>query len=150
SDWRASASTATVVVLSRSSVMSSLGRCPRGTIAWAHNRLGHAAQEDPMLSDAMVVPTIPVTDLDKAMPFYRDILGLRGLEETPYAIRFGAGSGGQISVYKRPPVDRGQTVCHFEVSDIEATVAAIRSRGGVFEEYSGGPLTTVNGIAPLG
>jgi len=103
-----------------------------------------------MLSDAMVVPTVPVTDLEKAMPFYRYVLGLRVLEETPYAIRFGAGNGGQISVYKRPPVERGQTVCHFEVPDIETAVSAIRSRGGVFEEYSGGPLTTVNGIAPMG
>lgn len=103
-----------------------------------------------MVSDAMVVPTIPVTDLEKALPFYRDVLGLRLLEETPFAIRFAVGGGGQISVYKRPAVERGQTVCHFEVSDIEAAVAEIRSRGGIFEEYSGGPLTTVNGIAPMG
>ena len=92
----------------------------------------------------------PVTDLERAMPFYRDVLGLNVLEQTPFAIRFGAGSGSQISVYKRAPVERGQTVCHFEVVDIEAAVADIRSRGGAFEEYSGGPLTTVNGIAPMG
>lgn len=103
-----------------------------------------------MLAGAMVVPTVPVTDLEKALPFYRDLLGLRVLEETPFAIRFDGGSGTQLSVYKRPPVERGQTVCHFEVSDIEATVAGIRARGGVFEEYSSGPLTTVNGIASMG
>ena len=103
-----------------------------------------------MLADALVVPTIPVTDLEKAVAFYRDILGLRVLEETPFAIRFGAGAGSQLSTYKRPPVERGQTVAHFEVADIEAAVAAIRSRGGVFEEYAGPALTTVNGIAPMG
>jgi predicted enzyme related to lactoylglutathione lyase len=103
-----------------------------------------------MVSDAMVVPTIPVTDLEKAMPFYNGVLGLPVLEQTPFAIRFATGHGGQISVYKRGPVERGQTVCHFEVPDIDASVADIRSRGGVFEEYSGGPLTTVNGIAPMG
>ena len=103
-----------------------------------------------MLANSMAVTTIPVTDLDLVMPFYRDVLGLTVLEETPFSIRFDGGSGTQISTYKRPPVDRGHTVCHFEVSDIEAAVADIRSRGGVFEEYSGGPLTTINGIAPMG
>jgi predicted enzyme related to lactoylglutathione lyase len=103
-----------------------------------------------MVSDAMVVPTIPVTDLDTALPFYRDVLGLTVLEQTPFAIRFGAGNGTQLSVYKRPSIERGHTVAHFEVADINATVAAIRSRGGVFEEYAGPNLTTINGIAPMG
>ena len=103
-----------------------------------------------MLANSMVVPTIPVTDLEKAVPFYRDVLGLTVLEETPFSVRFGAGEGSQLSVYKRGPVERGHTMAHFEVADIEATVAGIRSRGGVFEEYSGGPLTTTNGIAQTG
>ena len=56
------------------------------------------------------MPTIPVTDLEKAVVFYRDVLGLKVLEQTPFAIRFAAGSGSQLSTYKRPPVERGQTV----------------------------------------
>ena len=103
-----------------------------------------------MLGDALVIPTVPVTDLDRALPFYRDVLGLKVLEQTPFAIRFGAGEGSQLSVYKRGPVERGQTVAHFEVADIDAAVADIRSRGGVFEEYSGPGLTTINGIALMG
>ena len=103
-----------------------------------------------MLANAMVVPTIPVTDLDRTVSFYRDVLGLTVLEQTPFAVRFGAGDGSQLSTYKRPPVERGQTVAHFEVADIEAQMAEIRSRGGMFEEYYGPGLTTVNGIAPLG
>ena len=103
-----------------------------------------------MLADAMVIPTVPVTDLAVTLPFYRDVLGLTVLEETPFSIRFGAGDGTQLSTYKRAPVERGHTVAHFEVADIEAAVADVRSRGGVFEEYSGGALTTVNGIAQMG
>ena len=102
------------------------------------------------LADAMAVTTIPVTDLERAMPFYRDVLGLRALEETPFAIRFGAGAGTQISVYKRPPTERGHTTCHFEVVDIEDTVADLRARGAVFEEYTSGPLVTTNGVAQMG
>jgi len=74
-----------------------------------------------MLANSMVVPTIPVTDLEKAVPFYRDVLGLTVLEETPFSVRFGAGEGSQLSVYKRGPVERGHTMAHFEVADIDAS-----------------------------
>jgi catechol 2,3-dioxygenase-like lactoylglutathione lyase family enzyme len=103
-----------------------------------------------MLSDAMAVTTIPVTDMDEAKRFYAEALGLRLLEETPFAMRFGAGSGTQISVFKRGPMERVATVCHFEVTDIAQTVADLRSRGVVFEEYAEGPLKTTNGVAQLG
>jgi catechol 2,3-dioxygenase-like lactoylglutathione lyase family enzyme len=103
-----------------------------------------------MLTDAMAVSIIPVGDLQASKRFYSEALGLRVLEETPFSIRYGAGSGTQISTYKRGPVERAATVCHFEVPDIEATVADLRSRGVVFEEYTEGPLKTTNGIAQLG
>jgi catechol 2,3-dioxygenase-like lactoylglutathione lyase family enzyme len=103
-----------------------------------------------MLSDAMAVTTIPVTDLDAAKRFYSDALGLRLLQETPFAIRYAAGNGTQISVFKRGPVERAATVCHFEVNDINGTVADLRSRGVVFEEYTEGPLQTTNGVAQIG
>ncbi len=41
-------------------------------------------------------------------------------------------------------------MAHFEVKDIEAAVADLRSRGEVFEEYTEGPLVTTNGVAQLG
>src|SRR3954466_14059841 len=100
-----------------------------------------------MLSDAMAVTTIPVTDLDAAKAFYSGALGLQLLEESPFAIRYGAGGGTQISVFKRGPIERSATVCHFEVTDIDDTVTDLRSRGVVFEEYAEGPLKTTNGIA---
>ena len=84
-------------------------------------------------SDALVVPTIPVTDLDRAKAFYTQVLGLTPIEESPFSVRLRCGAGSQLSIYKRGPVERGQTVAHFEVSDIEAAVADVRSRGGIFE-----------------
>jgi catechol 2,3-dioxygenase-like lactoylglutathione lyase family enzyme len=101
------------------------------------------------LADSMAVATIPVTDLEQTKTFYRDILGLTLLEETTFALRWGAGAT-QISTYKRPPIERGHTTCHFEVADIEAAVAQLRSRGAVFEEYTSGPLVTTNSIASMG
>jgi catechol 2,3-dioxygenase-like lactoylglutathione lyase family enzyme len=100
-----------------------------------------------MLSDAMIVATIPVTELDRSLLFYRDALGLTVLDQNPNAIRLGAGRGTQISIFKRPPVERGHTMAHFEVTDIESAMADLRSRGVVFEEYTFAPLVTTNGIA---
>jgi catechol 2,3-dioxygenase-like lactoylglutathione lyase family enzyme len=99
-----------------------------------------------MLSDAMIVATIPVTDIDQSLPFYRDVLGLKVLDKGPFACRLGAGTT-QLSIFKRPPVERGHTMAHFEVKDIEQTVADLKSRGAVFEEYASGPIATTNSIA---
>ena len=100
-----------------------------------------------MLSDAMLVTTVAVTDLERARRFFSEQLGLPILDETAFAIRFGAGKGSQVSVRRGQP-NVGQTVGHFEVADIEAAVRDLTSRGVVFEEYES--PKTINGIAQIG
>lgn len=103
-----------------------------------------------MLSDAMVVATIPVTDLEVSRAFYSDALGLRLLEETPFSIRYGCGGGTQLSIFKRGPLERSATVAHFEVTGIDTVVLVLKAHGVVFEEYTEGPLKTTDGIAQIG
>ena len=103
-----------------------------------------------MLTATMVVPTVPVTDLDRAKAFYGDTLGLTFLWETPVAVRYRCGEASQISVFKRPPVETEHTLAHFEVDDIEAVVADLVSKGVEFLDYTEGPLTTTGHIAQLG
>ena len=93
-----------------------------------------------MLDDAMIVTTVAVTDLERARRFFGEQVGLRLLEETPFALRFGTGKGTQMSVRKGQP-NVGQTVAHFEVDDIEAVIRDLTSRGVVFQEYET-PKTT--------
>jgi catechol 2,3-dioxygenase-like lactoylglutathione lyase family enzyme len=93
-----------------------------------------------VLADAMVVATVAVSDLERAKGFFQNQLALPLLDETPFAIRFGAGEGTQISVRRGQP-NVGQTVAHFEVADIEATVRDLISRGVPFDEYET-PKTT--------
>jgi catechol 2,3-dioxygenase-like lactoylglutathione lyase family enzyme len=100
-----------------------------------------------MLADAMLVTTVAVTDLDRAKRFFGEQLGLPLLDETPFALRFGAGNGTQVSVRRGQP-NVGQTVGHFEVADIEATVRDLLSREVPFDEYEQ-PKTT-NFIAQIG
>jgi len=100
-----------------------------------------------MLSDAMLVPTVAVTDLDRARLFFTDQLGLVPLEVTPFAIRFGAGNGSQVAVRRGQP-NAGQTVAHFEVDDIETVVRDLIARGVTFEEYES--PKTIDFIAQVG
>jgi catechol 2,3-dioxygenase-like lactoylglutathione lyase family enzyme len=100
-----------------------------------------------MIGDAMLITTVAVSDLDRAKRFFGEQVGLDVLDETPFAIRFGAGRGTQVSVRKGQP-NVGQTVAHFEVEDIEAVIRDLRSRGVEFNEYEA-PKTT-DFIAQIG
>jgi len=98
---------------------------------------------------------IPVTDLERAVSFYTDKVGLEILErydvpaENPM-VRLKSGDG-SLLVYKS--VGAGQarhTLVGFVVDDIEAAVDELQGRGVTFEEYDMGDLKTENGIARTG
>jgi catechol 2,3-dioxygenase-like lactoylglutathione lyase family enzyme len=103
-----------------------------------------------MIGATMVVPTIPVSDLEQARTFYGGTLGLELLWENPASIRFRAGPTSEISTFRRPGLKTEHTLAHFEVTDIEATVRDLESRGVEFVDYTEGPLVTTNHIAQLG
>ena len=100
-----------------------------------------------MLSDSMLVTTVAVTDLERARGFFGDQLGLMLIDETPFALRFAAGGGTQVSVRRGQP-NVGQTVAHFEVSGIEELVRDLSGRGVAFQEYE--TPKTVGFIAQVG
>jgi predicted enzyme related to lactoylglutathione lyase len=108
-----------------------------------------------MLQQARVAAIVPVSDVEAAIRFYGDTLGLRlkerrsDLPENREA-EFEAGDG-TLLVYES--VGAGQsrhTVAGFRVDDIEAVVSSLRERGVVFEEYDLPDLKTENGIAAVG
>lgn len=103
-----------------------------------------------MLTATMVVATVPVTDLDQAKRFYGDALGLTVLWENPASVRYRCGEHSELSVFKRPALDTAHTLAHFEVDDIEATIADLEAHGVTFLDYTDGPLTTTGHIAQLG
>ena len=103
-----------------------------------------------MLGAAMVVATLPVSDLEQARRFYGETLGLEQLWENPASIRFRCGSVSELSVFRRPGLVTEHTLAHFEVEDIEATVRDLEARGVTFVDYADGPLKTTGHIAQLG
>jgi predicted enzyme related to lactoylglutathione lyase len=104
-----------------------------------------------MLSDARVHATIPAADLDRARGFYEERLGLTPAEESPGGLFYDGAGGTRFFLYPTQGAASGtHTQIGFNVADIEAEVADLKSRGVEFIEYDFPGLKTVNGIADTG
>ena len=104
------------------------------------------------LSIKSVMPTIAVEDLDRAISFYHDTLGLpvRRLEGDTGSAIADVGDSGRLLLYASG-YRRGETTyAAFLADDVESTVRELRDRGVTFEEYDLPGLKTKNGIATIG
>jgi len=102
-----------------------------------------------MLAESDVTTRLPARDLDRARKFYSEMLGLEPLEERPGGLRYRSGNHFFVLFQSAGAASGSHTQMAWEVSNIEATVAALRARGVVFEEYDLPGLRTVNGIAEI-
>jgi catechol 2,3-dioxygenase-like lactoylglutathione lyase family enzyme len=102
-----------------------------------------------MLVHSDVATRLPAQDLERARAFYAEKLGLEPLEERPGGLLYRCGSGCFALFESAGAASGTHTQMGWEVADIEATVAALRARGVVFEEYDLPGLRTVDGIATV-
>jgi catechol 2,3-dioxygenase-like lactoylglutathione lyase family enzyme len=104
-----------------------------------------------MLGDHPIHPVLLAKDLAAAREFYHDKLGLEILNENDDAIVFRCGGGTQLDV-TRSTVGTAdeQTQVTWNVPDLKAEVAELRSRGVKVEDYDMPGLKTEDGIADLG
>ena len=104
------------------------------------------------LSISSVMPTIAVDDLDRAIRFYSEKLGLpvRRLEGGMDSALVEVGDSDRLLLYKSS-FKRGETTyASFLCEDVETTVRELRGKGVKFEEYDFPGLKTVNGVATSG
>jgi catechol 2,3-dioxygenase-like lactoylglutathione lyase family enzyme len=102
-----------------------------------------------MLKDSTVATRLPAKDLARARKFYSEKLGLDPIEERPGGLRYQCGNSNFALFQSAGAASGTHTQMGWEVADIEATVAELRKRGLVFEEYDLPGLKTVNGIANI-
>lgn len=76
-----------------------------------------------------------ITDLDRAVTFYRDILGLKHLFSAPPGMAFFAAGSVRLmlSLPERPDAERLGSMLYFKVADIQAARDALAARGLTFE-----------------
>jgi catechol 2,3-dioxygenase-like lactoylglutathione lyase family enzyme len=103
------------------------------------------------IRDSSIMPVLAVDDLDRAIGFYRDKLGLevRRLAQDESSALVETGNS-RLLLYKSSYKRGENTVASFLVEDVEGLVDDLRSRGVVFEDYDLPGLKTTNGVAVLG
>jgi catechol 2,3-dioxygenase-like lactoylglutathione lyase family enzyme len=101
------------------------------------------------LRDSKAATRLPAQDLDRARTFYADQLGLEPVDERPGGLLYRVGSGEFVLFHSSGRPSGDHTQMGFEVDDIEATIAELRSRGVVFEDYDAPGLHTRDGIADI-
>ena len=108
-----------------------------------------------MLAQAHIAAIVPVSDVEAAIRFYGDTLGLRlrerrdDLPENREA-EFEAGDGTLLVYESKGAGESRHTVAGFRVDDIQTVVSALSERGVSFEEYDLPDLKTEGGIAAVG
>ena len=90
-----------------------------------------------MLGGADLVAFVGSADLARAREFYEATLGLRVVEEDPFAVVLDA-NGTMLRVTAVPDFSpAGFTVCGWMVDDIGATIGALTERGVSFLRFPG-------------
>jgi catechol 2,3-dioxygenase-like lactoylglutathione lyase family enzyme len=107
------------------------------------------------LAEAGIVAIVPVSDVEAAIRFYGETLGLElqerrdDLPENREA-EFRAGQG-TLLVYESVGAGKSRhTIAGFRVDDVDAVVAGLRERGVEFEEYDLPQMKTEGGVAAVG
>ncbi|MFF1614101.1 VOC family protein [Amycolatopsis sp. NPDC058278] len=103
-----------------------------------------------MLSNVRIEARIPTQDLARARRWYAEKLGLEAVEEREGGLRY-EGASGVFCLYASAGTSDGSfTQVAFYVDDLESTVAVLRERGVVFEDYEGmrGGIVEIRGNYP--
>lgn len=96
------------------------------------------------------MPTIPVTDIQRAVDFYANKLGLKrsGVAVEKDSALFDAGRGTMLFLYQRPPSQAQHTLASFQVDDLVKTMDELSQNGVIFEHYDmPGLKTDEKGVA---
>lgn len=79
--------------------------------------------------------SVNVHDLERAVAFYRDRLGMRLLFQVPKMAFFDAGGIRlMLGLPEKPEFDHPGSVLYFKVADIEQAHGSLKTRGVKFEE----------------
>ncbi len=79
---------------------------------------------------------IPVGDVDRAIAFYRDVLGMRFLFKAPPGLGFFDCNGVRLLLDEPAQANAEQrsSIIYYKVADIHAAYATLAARGVAFEE----------------
>jgi catechol 2,3-dioxygenase-like lactoylglutathione lyase family enzyme len=99
-----------------------------------------------MLQDYSMTASLATSDAARAKRWYSEKLGLEPAFEDRGYLGYRVGAG-MFTVYETPTAGTAKnTVANFNVKDLDAEMARLRSRGVIFEDYDFGELKTEHGV----
>ena len=103
-----------------------------------------------MLQDSPIYSYIPAKDVARARAFYEEKLGFKVKQEINGGVVYEFTKGTACFLYPTPNAGTSKASQLFwDVKDVEAEVAELKSRGVLFEKYDM-PGTDANGITTAG
>jgi len=103
------------------------------------------------ITNSQVTCMLPVKDLARARRFYEECLGLAPVGLKPdgkFVYRCG---GTEIALFPKPEGTKAEhTALSFQVRDITASIAQLKSRGVKFADYDYPGLKTIEHVCVLG
>ena len=77
---------------------------------------------------------IPITDIERSITFYRDVLGMRFLFQAPPGLGFFDCAGVRLMLDAPAKENAGKgSVIYFKVSELQTTFEELSARGIIFE-----------------
>ncbi len=103
-----------------------------------------------MLQDSPIYSYMPANDVARARAFYEEKLGFKAKQVINGGVVYGFAKGTACFLYPTPNAGTSKASQLFwDVKDVEAEVAELKSRGVEFEKYDM-PGTDANGITTAG
>ena len=102
------------------------------------------------LADSPLVASLPARDLERAMRWYDEKLGLRPVLDAGVSGQLYRTGGVLWLIYQTPSAGTGKhTLAGWPVPNIDEAMAELRAKGVVFEDYDMGDQgpTTENGVS---
>ena len=104
-----------------------------------------------MLSDFAAVPTLAVSDLQRAREFYEGVLGFASVGDVADGVMYPSGNGSFLVYPSAFAGTNKATAMSLQVSAeaFDAEVAALRERGVTFDVFEMDQITWDNGVASM-
>lgn len=100
-----------------------------------------------MFDSIALEASLPASDLDRAIKWYDDTLGLKPTEVGELSGAWYETGGARFLVYPSAFAGTNQaTAASFAVQDFDAAMARLRGAGVVFEEFDFEGMKTVDGV----
>ncbi|MEU6241187.1 VOC family protein [Streptomyces sp. NPDC047024] len=101
------------------------------------------------LARGTVATRLPAQDLERARRFYAEKLGLEPVDERPGGLLYRCGDTDFVVFQSTGSSPGTFTQMGFQVDDLAAVVAELRSKGVVFEDVDSPGFRTRDGIAEI-